>query len=76
MVGLSQSEDKQMLRQAQIAKYVNLLYEDVFQDWTRKNEKSNDGGCAPCVRAGALSQRKNATWRDNAGSVRPTSATG
>ena len=38
MVGLSQSEDKQMLRQAQIAKYINLLYEDVFQDWTRKNE--------------------------------------
>lgn len=38
MVGTSQSEDKQMLRQAQIAKYVNLLYEDVFQDWSRKNE--------------------------------------
>src|SRR5205814_9714733 len=38
MAGLSQSEDKQMLRQAQIAKYINLLYEDVFQDWTRKNE--------------------------------------
>jgi hypothetical protein len=33
----SQSEDKQMLRQAQIAKYLNLLYEDAFQDWTRKN---------------------------------------
>jgi hypothetical protein len=38
MVGTSQSEDKQMLRQAQIAKYVNLLYEDVFQDWSRKRE--------------------------------------
>ncbi len=38
MVGFSQSEDKQMLRQAQIAKYVNLLYEDVFQDWSRRNE--------------------------------------
>ena len=38
MVGTSQSEDKQMLRQAQIAKYVNLLYEDLFQDWSRKNE--------------------------------------
>jgi hypothetical protein len=38
MVGTSQSEDKQMLRQAQIAKYVNLLYEDVFQDWSRKHE--------------------------------------
>ena len=41
MVGFSQSEDKQMLRQAQIAKYLNLLYEDVFQDWSRKNRKSN-----------------------------------
>jgi len=38
MVGLSQSEDKQMLRQAQIAKFINQLYEDVFQDWSRKNE--------------------------------------
>ncbi len=38
MVGFSQSEDKQMLRQAQIAKYINLLYEDVFQDWSRKND--------------------------------------
>ncbi len=36
MVGLSQHEDKQMLRQAQIAKYINLLYEDVFQDWSSK----------------------------------------
>jgi hypothetical protein len=38
MVGTSQSEDKQMLRQAQIAKYVNLLYEDIFQDWSRKHD--------------------------------------
>ena len=38
MVGFSQSEDKQMLRQAQIAKYINLLYEDVFQDWSRKHD--------------------------------------
>jgi hypothetical protein len=38
MVGFSQSEDKQMLRQAQIAKYINLLYEDLFQDWSRKND--------------------------------------
>ena len=27
MIGISQQEDKQMLRQAQIAKYLNLLYE-------------------------------------------------
>ncbi len=35
MVGTSQHEDKQMLRQAQISKYLNLLYEDVFTDWSR-----------------------------------------
>ena len=33
MIGMSAQEDKQMLRQAQIAKYINLLYEDAFQDW-------------------------------------------
>jgi len=26
-----------MLRQAQIAQYINLLYEDIFQDWSRKH---------------------------------------
>jgi type IV secretion system protein TrbE len=36
MIGTSQQEDKQMLRQAQIAKYINLLYEDSFQDWCKK----------------------------------------
>jgi hypothetical protein len=36
MIGVSHHEDKQMLRQAQIAKYINLLYEDCFQDWCKK----------------------------------------
>src|SRR5437879_122029 len=36
MIGTSTQEDKQMLRQAQIAKYINLLYEDAFQDWCKK----------------------------------------
>src|SRR3989475_8643423 len=36
MIGTSVQEDKQMLRQAQIAKYINLLYEDAFQDWQKK----------------------------------------
>jgi len=39
MVGVSQHEDKQMLRQAQIAKYINLLYEDIFQDWSRNHSE-------------------------------------
>jgi hypothetical protein len=36
MIGTSAQEDKQMLRQAQIAKYLNLLYEDSFQNWCKK----------------------------------------
>lgn len=36
MIGTSAQEDKQMLRQAQIAKYINLLYEDSFQNWCKK----------------------------------------
>lgn len=36
MIGTSATEEKQMLRQAQIAKYLNLLYEDAFQDWQKK----------------------------------------
>lgn len=36
MIGTSAQEDKQMLRQAQIAKYIGLLYEDSFQDWCKK----------------------------------------
>ncbi len=36
MIGTSSQEDKQMLRQAQIAKYLNLLYEDAYQDWQKK----------------------------------------
>ena len=39
MAGISQQEDKQMLRQALIAKFVALLYEDVYQDWSNKNSQ-------------------------------------
>src|SRR5207244_7349928 len=39
MIGTSTQEDKQMLRQAQIAKYINLLYEDSFQDWCKKRHE-------------------------------------
>ena len=35
MVGLSSDEDRQMHRQAQIAKYLNLLFDDVFSEWSR-----------------------------------------
>lgn len=39
MIGVSAQEDKQMLRQAQIAKYLNLLYEDAFQDWCKRRHE-------------------------------------
>ena len=38
MVGISADEDKQMLRQAQIAKYVKLLYDDACEDWSNRNQ--------------------------------------
>ncbi len=37
MIGTSAAEDREMLRRAQIAKYLNLLYEDTFQDWCRSH---------------------------------------
>ena len=36
MAGVSADEEKQMLRQAQISKYLNQLYEDAYQDWTNR----------------------------------------
>jgi len=44
MAGISSDEEKQMLRQAQIAKYLNQLYDDVYHDWSRKHP-----GCAETV---------------------------
>ena len=35
MIGLSSDEDRQMHRQAQVAKYLNLLFDDVFTEWSR-----------------------------------------
>src|SRR6516165_10513982 len=37
VVGVSSDEDKQLSREAQIAKYIMLLYEDVFEEWSRRN---------------------------------------
>lgn len=38
IVGASNDEDRQLAREAQIAKYLMLLYDDVFEEWSRKNE--------------------------------------
>ncbi|MBA3833977.1 MAG: hypothetical protein H0X34_19230 [Chthoniobacterales bacterium] len=38
IAGVSSDEDKQLAREAQIAKYIMLLYEDVFEEWSRRND--------------------------------------
>jgi len=38
LVGVSADEDKQLAREAQIAKYIGLLYDDVFAEWSKGNE--------------------------------------
>ena len=37
VAGVSSDEDKQLSREAQIAKYIMLLYEDVFEEWSSRN---------------------------------------
>jgi hypothetical protein len=37
IAGISLDEDKQLAREAQIAKYLMLLYGDIFEEWTRRN---------------------------------------
>jgi len=37
IAGVSLDEDKQLAREAQIAKYLMLLYGDVFEEWSRRN---------------------------------------
>ena len=37
IAGVSRDEDKQLAREAQIAKYIMLLYGDVFEEWSRRN---------------------------------------
>jgi hypothetical protein len=39
LVGVSADEDKQLAREAQIAKYIALLYEDIFVEWSKRNEE-------------------------------------
>jgi hypothetical protein len=38
IVGVSSDEDRQLAREAQLAKYIALLYDDVFAEWSRRNE--------------------------------------
>jgi hypothetical protein len=78
MIGTSAQEDKQMLRQAQIAKYISLLYEDSFQDWCKKRHADllNIAGHALALQRfraermppGATTLETFADFRDQAGS--------
>ena len=70
MMGLSADEDKQMHRQAQIAKYLNLLFDDVFTEWSRAPRRGDAAHRAARLRPHALSPRAAALGRDFAGSVR------
>ncbi len=38
LIGTSSDEDKQFAREAQIAKFIILLYEDVFTEWSKRNQ--------------------------------------
>ena len=38
IVGVSADEDKQLAREAQLAKYITLLYDDVFSEWSKRND--------------------------------------
>ena len=53
MAGVSRDEEKQLLRQAQIAKYLNQLYDDVYHDWCRKHP-----GCVETLARKALGLAK------------------
>ncbi len=39
IVGVSADEDKQLAREAQLAKYITLLYDDIFAEWSKRNEE-------------------------------------
>src|SRR5213080_5374245 len=39
IAGVSNDEDKQLAREAQIAKYLMLLYGDIFEQWNRDNSE-------------------------------------
>jgi type IV secretion system protein TrbE len=39
IAGVSNDEDKQLAREAQIAKYLMLLYGDIFEQWSRGNSE-------------------------------------
>ncbi len=68
IAGVSSDEDKQLSREAQIAKYIMLLYEDVFEEWSRRNAERAAGDCP--TRLHTRETEALAAGRDDARCVR------
>jgi len=65
IAGVSSDEDKQLSREAQIAKYIMLLYEDVFEEWSRRNaDRLLDIARHACTLAKLKRARPGATTLD------------
>ncbi|MBV9010151.1 MAG: hypothetical protein JO354_13460 [Verrucomicrobia bacterium] len=65
IAGVSSDEDKQLSREAQIARYIMLLYEDVFEEWSRRNaHRLLDIARHACVLAKLKRRRAGATTLD------------
>jgi len=65
IAGVSQDEDKQLAREAQIAKYLMLLYGDIFEEWSRRNaERLFDVARHACLLAKLKRTRPGSTMID------------
>jgi hypothetical protein len=65
IAGVSNDEDKQLAREAQIAKYLMLLYGDIFEQWSRGNsERLLDVARHACLLAKLKRSRPGATTID------------
>jgi type IV secretion system protein TrbE len=65
IAGVSIDEDKQLAREAQIAKYLMLLYGDIFEEWSRRNaERLLDVARHACLLAKLKRTRPGSTMID------------
>src|SRR6266545_257967 len=65
IAGVSIDEDKQLAREAQIAKYLMLLYGDIFEEWSRRNtERLLDVARHACLLAKLKRNRPGSTMID------------
>ncbi len=65
IAGVSIDEDKQLAREAQIAKYLMLLYGDIFEEWSRRNaERLLDVARHACLLAKLKRSRPGSTTID------------